>query len=521
MRTRLCAFAALFAAMGQLTPFLGRARAQAPDAVSGSNQAATTPLVVTVGKSLLVETPSPIERVAVGYGDIAEVTAIGAKEVMLNGRTPGVTSLIMWQRGGAKILFDVRVEPSDFGPTNRVEAIDREMKRELPGQDVEMSYENETVFLRGHVKDMVSAERAVAIASTLGHAVNLLYVDVPPPEAQIMLKVRFATIDRSTSLQLGLNLVSTGAGNTIGGISTQQFSGPTIVSNNGTTTGTSAATNTTNSPMATLSDALNIFLFRSDLNLMATIQALQQKSLVEVLAEPNLLAINGKSASFLAGGQFPYPTFQAGAAGTVGAVTISFRDFGIRLNFTPTITPRGTIRLQVNPEVSALDFASGLIVQGFNVPALTVRRVDTEVELKSGQSFAIAGLIDNSFTETISKIPALGDLPILGKLFQSKSRTKDNTELIVIVTPELVAPLPAGQPVAAMNFPTPPAFPPTTSAQASLPGPDLPQTESIPFETLVRSQKRAADQASAPQAAQIPQSTGSAPPSSAPVSPGR
>lgn len=202
-------------------------------------------------------------------------------------------------------------------------------------------------------------------------------------------------------------------------------------------------------------------------------------------------------------------------------MTISFRDFGIRLNFTPTITPRGTIRLQVSPEVSALDFASGLVVQGFNVPALTVRRVDTEVELASGQSFAIAGLIDNSFTETISKIPALGDLPVLGKLFQSKSRTKDNTELIVIVTPELVAPLPAGQPVPAMNFPKPLAFPPTTSAEASVPGPDLPQTQSIPFETLVRSLKPAATQGSAPQAPQISQATGSAPPSSAPVSPGR
>lgn len=511
MRTRFWAVAALFAAMGQLTPFLGRAQAQASESESGSREPAITSLIVTVGKSLLVEAPSPIERVAVGLGDIAEVTAIGSREVMLNGRTPGITSMIMWQRGGAKILFDVRVEASEFGQNNRVEAIDRELKRELPGQSIQVSFENETVFLRGRVKDLISADRAVAIASTLGHTVNLLYVDVPPPEAQVLLKVRFATIDRSASLQLGLNLVSTGAGNTTGAASTQQFSGPTI------TPAASGSTGAAGGPMATLSDALNIFLFRPDLNLLATIQALQQKSLVEVLAEPNLLAINGKAASFLAGGQFPYPTFQAGAAGGAGAVTISFRDFGIRLNFTPTITPRGTIRLEVNPEVSALDFASGLVVQGFNVPALTVRRVDTEVELASGQSFAIAGLIDNSFTETISKIPALGDLPILGKLFQSKARTKENTELIIIVTPELVAPVAAGQPVPALEYPKPPAgFPPTTSAEADVPAPQVPQTESIPFEILSRSLRPAAAQpAAAPQGPPVSQTlqpAGSTPP---------
>jgi pilus assembly protein CpaC len=269
--------------------------------------------------------------------------------------------------------------------------------------------------------------------------------------------------------------------------------------------------------MATLSDALNVFLFRRDLNLMATIQAMQQKSVLEVLAEPNLLAMNGKAASFLAGGQFPYPTFQAGA-GSVGAVTIQFREFGVRLNFTPTITPRGTIRLLVSPEVSALDFTSGLVVQGFNVPALTVRRVDTEIELASGQSFAIGGLIDNSFTETISKIPALGDLPILGKLFQSKSRTKENTELIIIVTPELVAPLAAGQPVTDINYPQPLLWPRTTTAEADVPAAEPPKNDAIPFETLLRSLRTAAGvQPAAPQAAQLPGSSPSSPPPASPA----
>ena len=296
-----------------------------------------------------------------------------------------------------------------------------------------------------------------------------------------------ATIDRSASLQLGLNLAS--AGKTVGSTTTQQFSPPTFP--NGTAGGPS------------VSDALNVFLFRPDLNLLATIQALQSKSLMEVLAEPNVLAMNGKSASFLAGGEFPFPTFQTGANG-FGTVTVQFREFGVRLNFTPVITPRGTIRLQVAPEVSALDFTNGLTVQGFTVPALTVRKVSTEIELAQGQSFAIGGLIDNRITETNDKIPVLGDLPGIGKLFQSKSRLRQNTELLVIVTPELVAPLPEGQPIPGINFPKPVEWPKVTSGVGSIPAPAAPPGKMIPFETLIHSLQMGLPdpQETAPQAAQ-------------------
>ncbi len=440
----------------------------------------TESLTVLVGKSLLLESKIEIERISVGYGDIAEASAVGPREVLLNGKAAGVTSLIIWQRNGAKMFFDVSVRANSSGTTSKVDAVRAELVRELPGQDVELSYENDTVFLRGRVKDLVSSERAVAIASTLGKTVNLLYVDVPPPEAQILLKVRFATIDRSTSLQLGLNLASTGATNTIGGVTTQQFSPPSITTTPGTTPGAPLTVTTT------LSDALNIFLFRPDLHLLTTIQALQQKSALEILAEPNLLAMNGKPASFLAGGEFPFPTFQAAANG-VGSVSISFREFGVRLNFTPTITPRGTIRLLVAPEVSALDFTSGLVVQGFTVPALTVRKMNTEIELASGQSFALGGLINNQFTETISKIPFISEVPVLGKLFQSKSRTKENTELLVIVTPELVTPIPAGQPLPEMKYPHPPQWPSTVPADANPPADGQPSRETIPVETLIKS----------------------------------
>jgi pilus assembly protein CpaC len=481
---RGCTLALALLAVGCLSPAVIDAQNDAGDSVQttikpspqapGSEPRA---LSVLAGKSILIDSPAPIERVSVGYGDIAEATAVAVDEVLLNGKTPGVTSFILWLRGGGKLMFDVTVRPSNFNATMRAEAVERELRRELPGQDVSISYENETVFLRGRVKDLVSADRAVSIASTLGKTVNLLYVDVPDAEPQVLLKVRFATVDRSASLQLGLNLASTGAANTIGAISTQQFSPPQVAQNPG------------GGAAATISDALNVFLFRPDLNLLTTISALEQKSLLEILAEPNVLATNGKTASFLAGGEFPYPTFQASTGGGTGAVTIQFQEFGVRLDFTPVITARGTVRLRVAPEVSALDFTSGLVVQGFNVPALTVRKVNTEIELAPGQSFAIGGLLDNRLTDTISKIPFAGDIPVLGKLFQSKSQLKQNTELIVIVTPELVNPVPGGEPVPGIEFPRPVEWQATTSAEANTPAGDTRRDESIPLETLMKTLK--------------------------------
>ena len=193
-------------------------------------------------------------------------------------------------------------------------------------------------------------------------------------------------------------------------------------------------------------------MFDPHANILATVQALQAENVLQILAEPNLLAMNGHLATFVAGGEFPFPTLQGGGSG-IGQVTIDFREFGIKLKFTPTITPRGTIRLHVAPEVSSLDYADALTVNGGTVPALTTRKLDTEVELENGQSFAIAGLLDRQTTETLSKIPGLGDIPILGKFFQSKSTTKNNTELMVIVTPELVAPIPRDQPVPELKMP--------------------------------------------------------------------
>jgi pilus assembly protein CpaC len=437
-----------------------------------------------VGKSALVDFTKPVVRVAIGLSDIAEATAVSPSEVMVNGKAVGNTSLIVWEQGGERQFFNVTVHPSHAAADDNMTSLRRELKVALPGQNVTVASENNLVFLRGTVNDLASSDRAVQMASSAGKVVNLLYVNVPPPPQQILLKVRFAAIDRNKSNQLGLNLFSTGAANTLGIVTTGQFSPPSVSIPSGTSPAAAA-----------ISNALNIFLFRQDLNLGATIAAMEAQGLAQTLAEPNIIAQDGKQASFLAGGEYPYPTVQGTAGGVGGAITISFKEYGIRLNFIPTITPRGTIRLQVAPEVSALDFGNAVTISGFTEPAITVRRVKTEVELNEGQSFAIGGLLDNRETQTFTKIPFIGSVPILGKLFQSIQKNRTNTELIVIVTPEIVAPIPAGQPLPQLNFPekflAPNSNLPMTTPGANVTGakPPSPPPPTMPVEQLIQSMK--------------------------------
>jgi pilus assembly protein CpaC len=419
-----------------------------------SSQDSANELSVAVGKTVLVDCALPIMRIAIGQGDIAEVHATSPTEVMVQGKAVGETTLIIWDSRGGRQFFNVTVRAGSSAVHDNLDAIRRELRTELPGDSLRVSSENGSIFLRGTVKDLNSSDRAVKIASTGGKVVNLLNVSVPASDPQILLKVRFISVDRTKSSQFGINIFSNGFGNTIGGIST----------------GSLSATNPSGSTGAQVTGGTsptNIAVFYPGLNIGATIQALQTTIGAQVLAEPNLLAANGKQASFLAGGEYPYPMVQGGGAGTAATVTIMFKEYGVRLNFIPTITPRGTIRLQVAPEVSALDFADAVQISGFEVPAITTRKVKTEVELADGQSFVIGGLLDNTESETFSKIPFLGDIPILGKFFQSMQKSKANTELIVIVTPEIVAPIPVGAPLPDLK----------------LPGKFLPSNSGIPMNT--------------------------------------
>jgi pilus assembly protein CpaC len=444
------------------------AAAQNQSAAEGQAPGTTGRLTVTVGKSLIIDSSVNIQRVSVANGELVEAVAVNPREVLINGKGQGQTSLIVWQDNGNRLLYDLDVHPNPAPSLAKLDAVRTEIARELPDAHIDVTLENDTAFVRGTVKDVIAADRVMAIAlATVGKAVNLLRVDVPPVEGQVLLRVRFASVDRNVETDLGLNLIST-AFNQTTAVSTQQFGGPSINNTNGSGQGTLA-----------VSTPLNIFLFRPDIDLLATIRALQSRNALEILSEPNVMAIDGKQASFLAGGEFPFPTVQGGAS--VGAVTIQFREFGVRLNFLPNITPRGTIRLQVGPEVSSLDYAHAVNFQGINIPALTTRRVLTEVELESGQSFVIGGLLDNTTTENLSKIPGLGNIPLLGKLFQSKTLIKGNTELMVIITPEVVRPIPAGQPVPSLAYRIP-FLPPNTGTEMRQPS--ISQTGPVPVKPV-------------------------------------
>jgi pilus assembly protein CpaC len=448
-------------------------------------------LNVEVGKAVLVDCVQPIERVAVGAGDVAEASAVSPTEIMITGKGPGATSLILWDIHGGRQFFNLTVRPNSGLSGDNLDAVRRELRTELPGQTLRVSYTNNSVFLRGTVKDLASASRAVQIAGTAGKVVNLLDVTVPTSDPQILLKVRFASVDRVLARQLGVNLYDLGLGNALGGVSAGQFSPPSI---GGTTGSSSSGAGITGSAgTASFSQEGSIFAFLPGLNVGADIHALITKNVLQLLAQPNLMATNGKEASFLAGGEFPYPVV-SGTSGGTAAVSIQYKEYGIRLNFVPTITPRGTIRLQVAPEVSALDYTNEVEISGFEVPGLTTRRVNTEVELNDGQTFIIGGLLDKSLTNTFSKIPFLGDIPIIGKLFQSSSKTKNDTELIVLVTPEIVSPLAAGAPLPELKYPDP-FLPPNSNIPMHQPDEKTagntmpPPAPAIPVETLIDSMK--------------------------------
>jgi pilus assembly protein CpaC len=456
------------------TPKAETAKPQEPAAPTAPGK-----LMVTVGKSLIIDSPMKIQRVSVANGDLIEAVAVNPKEVLINGKAPGETSLIVWQEGGNRLLYDLTVRMSPA----KLDAVRQQLARDFANEEINVTFENETVFVRGTVKDLMAADRVMAIAGSLGKTVNLLRVEVPPVEQQILLHVRFCNVDRTMSSELGVSLAS-GAFNQSTSIGTGQYTGPSV-----STSGT-----------VSFSDVLNVLMFRKDINLGASIKALESKNLLETLAEPNLLAINGKEASFLSGGEFPFPMIQPGLGGNT--VTIAFREFGIRIKFLPHITPRGTIQLQVAPEVSALDFSNAVIFSGTTIPAMSTRRVQTEIELEGGQSFVIAGLLDNRLTDTISKVPGLANIPLLGKLFTSRSIKRNNTELLVIVTPELVRPMPAGEPLPKLNTPLP-FMPRNSDIEMHHPGMDKtgpvpvkPPVDSVPVEQLI--QQRREGQAAPP-----------------------
>jgi pilus assembly protein CpaC len=387
-----------------------------------------------VGKSLLINTTERLKRVSVTDDTIADPQVVSPTQILVHGRAAGEVSLLIWDELERSRSFDLRVDVD-------VSAAAEEEKRIFPDEQISVSPSRSAIVLSGHVSTEDVSQRAGKIAEAYSKNVVNVLTFGPVGAQEVLLEVKFAEVDRSAITQLGINLFDLGKGNTVALTQTGQF-GSLQVHNTAqttTTTGNTTTTTTTSTPpTVTISDFLNLFIARTDVPIGAVIKALQQNNLLQILAEPNLIAVNGKEASFLAGGEFPFPIVQPGQGFT--AVTIQFKEFGVQLKFTPVIMPNGNIHLKVAPSVSTLDFANALTISGFTIPALSTRKAETEFELQDGQSFVIAGLLDNRVTDLYSKVPGLGDIPILGTFFKSKSAQKTNSELVVLCTAKRISP---------------------------------------------------------------------------------
>ena len=368
------------------------------------------------GTSGVIDYPGELTRVSVADPAVAEAVVLSPREVLLNGIGLGSTSLFLWDSAGSRRLYSVEV-------TADVGTLQRYLDVLFPDEEIEVSAQGNTVLVSGRVSDAFVARRAIELAQATD-AMVLDNLETPAP-SQILLEVRFAEVSRDALETLGNNLIR-------------------VVNPQDLSAGGRWEAGTDSDGM------LDLSLINSGAQLNMLIKALKTNGDFKSLAEPNLLALDGQEASFLAGGEFPFPSIQGGSGNN--AVTVEWREFGVRLRFTPRVTNIGNIRLSIAPEVSALDFAGGLSMGGFQIPTILTRKAETEVELQEGQHLAIAGLIDNTIQENIDKLPFLGSIPILGALFRSEEMRQERTELLVIVTPKLVKPsdspipVPTGEP---------------------------------------------------------------------------
>lgn len=376
---------------------------------------------LTVGRSFVLETPFPVVRIAVTNPDIADAVAVQPREVLIDGRSPGTISMVLWgDAAGERAQYDIVVEPA-------MSVLQRQLTALFPGEDITSSVTSTAVVLTGSVSTNAVALRAAQIAEAASGAVtvvNLLRLPASVDTQQVMLQVRIGEVRHDVLTEAGISLFTGGLGDDdyVARTTTQQFAAPGFE-------------DTADGRKVTFSDFLNLFVFNSRYNVGAMLKALETRGLFQSLAEPNLIAYNGREASFLAGGEIPVPVVQ----GTTNSVSVQYKEYGVRLAFTPVIVG-DVIHLKVRPEVSTLDFINGITLSGFRIPALSTRRADTEVELRDGQSFAIAGLMDNMSQLVRAEVPWLGKLPIIGALFRSKADSRQRTELLVIVTPRLVRP---------------------------------------------------------------------------------
>jgi pilus assembly protein CpaC len=398
--------------------------AESPGKTNGARVATEAPATtgypsvsLTAGRSTVLTTDFDVTRIAITNPVIADAVVVKPREILVDGKAPGTISLIVWG-GDRRVQYDLVVEQP-------ITALEQQLRQLFPGEPITVAVNADAIVLSGRASTTAIMLRAAEVArasAPKANVLNMLQVPGANDAQQVMLQVRFAEVNRKALMELGSSFFTgvSGYKDWVGRSTTQQFPAPDFDADKG----------------LVFSDFLNLFLFNRKYNMGTVIKALQATGYFQSLAEPNLIARNGEEASFLAGGEFPVPIVQ----GATGTVSILFKEFGVRLNFKPTIAG-DLIRLRVRPEVSSLDFNNGILLEGFRIPALTTRRAETDVELRDGQSFAIAGLIDNEAQTDTAALPILSRIPIVGNLFKSKADRKERTELLVLITPRLVRPL--------------------------------------------------------------------------------
>jgi pilus assembly protein CpaC len=389
-------------------------------------------LRITVGKSIVIDYPGDIRQISTSNPEVVDASPVTTREILMSGKGLGSATMVVWSKADQRMFYNVTVELN-------LEPLRRMLQDTFPDEKIDIHSSRDSISLNGTVSSKDVADRAVALSATFAKTVVNNLVVSTLVEKQVLLRVKFAELDRSKAQQFGVNIFSTGALNTIGSVSTGQFNSATLTTNAGST-------------LLTVTDALNIFAFRpGGLDIASFIKDLETNNVLQILAEPNLVTTNGKEANFLVGGEFPVPILQGGA--NSGAVTVQFKEFGIRLLFTPTITANKTIKLALRQEVSTIDFSNAVTLQGFLIPALATRRAETNVELAEGHTFVVAGLMDNRETSAMTKLPFISSIPVLGSLFKSKIENKNNTELVMLVTPEVTEALGPNDPKPEPYFP--------------------------------------------------------------------
>src|SRR5687767_3943111 len=380
---------------------------------------------VLVGQSRVINFDRPVGRFSVSNPEIAEAVLVTPDQVLVNGKAFGQVNFIAWeQSGGQYLVFDVFVRAN-------LSLIDSQIRALFPKDDIRLSQANGSVVISGSVSNASTAAQVQSVIEAANFKTVNMLTSPTSNAMQVQLQVRVAEVNRTKLRDYGTSFTSLPQGGTGGYFNSGN--GPSQLDQTATGPGGVSALD------LILQPALNLFIFNRQINTGAFLKMLRQEGAFRELAEPNLIAMNGAQASFLAGGEFPVPVLQMGSNGT--GITIVWKEYGVRLNFKPTIIDEDHIRLELEPEVSTIDFNNGVRFNNFIIPALRTRRAKTGVELRDGQSFALAGLLDNTETKTLSRIPIVSDIPVIGALFKSKSFEKKETELMFIVTAQMVKPV--------------------------------------------------------------------------------